>query len=137
MLRSQPAMRPVCPAARRCSVPPRPKQSKRRRSCDQREWPLPCSWGRSFRTSHRAKRTNGSEQQALPPVEVVTLCGEVIEVAPITGRSEEPTSELQSLMRNSYAVFCLKNKNEQYSYTYLSFIPYTDVTSKSPAPSLT
>src|SRR3546814_7589897 len=26
-------------------------------------------------------------------------------------RSEEHTSELQSLMRNSYAVFCLKNKN--------------------------
>src|SRR3546814_4633942 len=26
------------------------------------------------------------------------------------GRSEEPTSDLQSLMRNSYAVFCLKKK---------------------------
>src|SRR3546814_682095 len=31
----------------------------------------------------------------------------------ITGRSEEHTSELQSLMRISYAVFCLKNKQEQ------------------------
>src|SRR3546814_2613006 len=28
----------------------------------------------------------------------------------IGGRSEEHTSELQSLMRNSYAVFCLKKK---------------------------
>src|SRR3546814_1246235 len=27
-------------------------------------------------------------------------------------RSEEHTSELQSLMRNSYAVFCLKNKTQ-------------------------
>src|SRR3546814_9213624 len=27
-------------------------------------------------------------------------------------RSEEPTSELQSLMRNSYAVFCLKKKHK-------------------------
>src|SRR3546814_6887845 len=27
-----------------------------------------------------------------------------------TVRSEEHTSELQSIMRNSYAVFCLKNK---------------------------
>src|SRR3546814_4289972 len=27
-------------------------------------------------------------------------------------RSEEHTSELQSLMRNSYAVFCLKNKTD-------------------------
>src|SRR3546814_5573538 len=30
-------------------------------------------------------------------------------------RSEEHTSELQSLMRISYAVFCLKKKNGQYS----------------------
>src|SRR3546814_14332530 len=29
-------------------------------------------------------------------------------------RSEEHTSELQSLMRNSYAVFCLKKKNTHY-----------------------
>src|SRR3546814_2419539 len=29
-------------------------------------------------------------------------------------RSEEHTSELQSLMRISYAVFCLKKKNQQY-----------------------
>src|SRR3546814_6843226 len=28
-------------------------------------------------------------------------------------RSEEHTSELQSLMRNSYAVFCLKKKNKK------------------------
>src|SRR3546814_3564498 len=31
--------------------------------------------------------------------------------APSPARSEEHTSELQSLMRNSYAVFCLKKKN--------------------------
>src|SRR3546814_1162081 len=29
-----------------------------------------------------------------------------------SGRSEEHTSELQSLMRISYAVFCLKNKTK-------------------------
>src|SRR3546814_7184384 len=32
---------------------------------------------------------------------------------PAQQRSEEHTSELQSLMRNSYAVFCLKNKKEE------------------------
>src|SRR3546814_8692415 len=32
-------------------------------------------------------------------------------------RSEEHTSELQSLMRISYAGFCLKKKNEAYRYT--------------------
>src|SRR3546814_7874438 len=31
----------------------------------------------------------------------------------IPGRSEEHTSELQSLMRISYAVFCLKKKTQQ------------------------
>src|SRR3546814_2320008 len=30
-------------------------------------------------------------------------------------RSEEHTSELQSLMRNSYAVFCLKKTSIQYT----------------------
>src|SRR3546814_9771336 len=32
------------------------------------------------------------------------------------GRSEEHTSELQSLMRISYAVFCLKKKNKKKSH---------------------
>src|SRR3546814_8066405 len=31
----------------------------------------------------------------------------------VEGRSEEHTSELQSLMRNSYAVFCLKKKKTE------------------------
>src|SRR3546814_10338860 len=35
----------------------------------------------------------------------------IVEWQACTGRSEEHTSELQSLMRISYAVFCLKKKN--------------------------
>src|SRR3546814_6620605 len=35
-----------------------------------------------------------------------------------THRSEEHTSELQSLMRISYAVFCLKKKNNKTSKTH-------------------
>src|SRR3546814_2401499 len=35
----------------------------------------------------------------------------VVEESQIGSRSEEHTSELQSLMRISYAVFCLKNKH--------------------------
>src|SRR3546814_1863644 len=34
-----------------------------------------------------------------------------------TQRSEEHTSELQSLMRISYAVFCLKKKKKEYIYS--------------------
>src|SRR3546814_1561672 len=37
-------------------------------------------------------------------------------------RSEEHTSELQSLMRISYAVFCLKKKNTLNSHTYTNHI---------------
>src|SRR3546814_7171322 len=40
----------------------------------------------------------------------------VVTMQPLAGRvrrSEEHTSELQSLMRISYAVFCLKKKNKQ------------------------
>src|SRR3546814_5054423 len=35
------------------------------------------------------------------------------------GRSEEHTSELQSLMRISYAVFCLKKKNKASTHIHL------------------
>src|SRR3546814_1277703 len=35
-------------------------------------------------------------------------------------RSEEHTSELQSLMRSSYAVFCLKKKKQKNRYTRLN-----------------
>src|SRR3546814_2960509 len=38
--------------------------------------------------------------------------------APSAGRSEEHTSELQSLMRISYAVFCLKKKNKHIDTKY-------------------
>src|SRR3546814_6671336 len=37
-------------------------------------------------------------------------------------RSEEHTSELQSLMRISYAVFCLKKKIRQTSSDYTTYI---------------
>src|SRR3546814_9680301 len=36
-------------------------------------------------------------------------------------RSEEHTSELQSLMRISYAVFCLKKKKQSYNKIIMSY----------------
>src|SRR3546814_6198750 len=41
------------------------------------------------------------------------------------GRSEEHTSELQSLMRISYAVFCLKNKKKTYTVHHKNNFQYT------------
>src|SRR3546814_10602420 len=40
------------------------------------------------------------------------------DAANVTVRSEEHTSELQSLMRSSYAVFCLKKKNKKTNIQY-------------------
>src|SRR3546814_4569700 len=47
------------------------------------------------------------------------VTGELFEIdgPRLTCRSEEQTSELQSLMRISYAVFCLKKKNRKYRRT--------------------
>src|SRR3546814_3095520 len=39
-------------------------------------------------------------------------------------RSEEHTSELQSLMRNSYAVFCLKKKTKKQKTIYQKNMKY-------------
>src|SRR3546814_6043974 len=56
------------------------------------------------------------------------LPSEPVELAPAAGgggqmrltekRSEEHTSELQSLMRISYAVFCLKKKKTEHTTKY-------------------
>src|SRR3546814_5261292 len=48
---------------------------------------------------------------------------------PAHRRSEEHTSELQSLMRISYAVFCLKKKKKLL--VHKDQIPYTDLTTIS------
>src|SRR3546814_9625157 len=53
----------------------------------------------------------GYVNRALPDVD---LDGFVDALARRIARSEEHTSELQSLMRTSYAVFCLKNKQNNH-----------------------
>src|SRR3546814_6771467 len=45
-------------------------------------------------------------------------------------RSEEHTSELQSLMRISYAVFCLKKKTKTTATTYKNKTPTQNTTNK-------
>src|SRR3546814_3342136 len=54
-----------------------------------------------------------SVQRANPELE--RRCQEVVDACWALGRSEEHTSELQSLMRISYAVFCLKKKKTEKS----------------------
>src|SRR3546814_5390908 len=50
---------------------------------------------------------------------IIRLASQQLHPFQIAFRSEEHTSELQSLMRISYAVFCLKKKkNNTTDYTY-------------------
>src|SRR3546814_5610347 len=58
--------------------------------------------------------TNGSDEV----VEQITKhLNRLVDVVKVVDRSEEHTSELQSLMRMSYAVFCLKKKTTHKQYT--------------------
>src|SRR3546814_7790448 len=58
-----------------------------------------------------ARATQAAEAKLGDPAAVAAL-----EAHEANGRSEEHTSELQSLMRISYAVFCLKKKNKQQEH---------------------
>src|SRR3546814_10633476 len=49
--------------------------------------------------------------------QILTIIDEPIPAEIDGDRSEEHTSELQSLMRNSYAVFCLKKKKKNNQTT--------------------
>src|SRR3546814_2364087 len=66
--------------------------------------------GTGFRVAKRGMLgpdfSNGDPGAPLIPIEET--------IHAFTERSEEHTSELQSLMRISYAVFCLKKKTNQY-----------------------
>src|SRR3546814_4092326 len=55
----------------------------------------------------------GTGMVTLPPLLMVPL---LFLAGALAGRSEEHTSELQSLMRISYAVFCLKNKKPYHHH---------------------
>src|SRR3546814_6485912 len=59
-----------------------------------------------------ARMTQSNSESRARQRSVVSVSSRPDRVTPVTAtRSEEHTSELQSLMRISYAVFCLKKKN--------------------------
>src|SRR3546814_2312892 len=80
----------------------------------------------SFPTSFRRDGRRRSTPTSNPAIR--SRCGGAAR------RSEEHTSELQSLMRISYAVFCLKKKkNQKYRYPQLT----TKLTSDRSTPHVT
>src|SRR3546814_6102498 len=89
----------------------------------QRQQPRMADRRRAGRHDQLRRRRDGSDQVMSVPPPFLPYGRQVIDdddvaaVAEVlrgefltTGRSEEHTSELQSLMRISYAVFCLKKK---------------------------
>src|SRR3546814_5713056 len=72
---------------------------------------------RSGNTGAPAPRTSLLAQAPSSPRQAAAVATRAMKrlldcmIVPLKNRSEEHTSELQSLMRISYAVFCLKKKN--------------------------
>src|SRR3546814_4093881 len=91
--------------ARTAAVAQQPLRNSRR-SRSRRSWielGMACSSAGQEFGRHQHKRHHRTQALlVVVPLEVVA--------GPAVGRSEEHTSELQSLMRISYAVFCLKKK---------------------------
>src|SRR3546814_10818711 len=97
----------------------RPKATTLMKCCAtmQAEWVATCS--------RRPKRIDFTMAETKVPVAPKNMVRK-LEKAPVAttlkrpgapsgGRSEEHTSELQSLMRISYAVFCLKKKKDKHN----------------------
>src|SRR3546814_8692484 len=79
------------------------------------------SYGRVFDLTVVSRPQSASDRPRMATLEAALFeRGRPVLLAPPTplgtlgeNRSEEHTSELQSLMRTSYAVFCLKKKNNK------------------------
>src|SRR3546814_8235754 len=63
--------------------------------------------------SHRPKRRGTQASNSFFGTTGLATAGCRVKAIPEAPRSEEHTSELQSLMRISYAVFCLKKKKNK------------------------
>src|SRR3546814_8866845 len=63
---------------------------------------------------HAGPQRNGEPVGALHDARMQILVGAIEGAHAFRLRSEEHTSELQSLMRISYAVFCLTNNNQHH-----------------------
>src|SRR3546814_6771867 len=72
--------------------------------------PTPSRRGSAAHSSVPSRRNTPCRPESSPEPERTSIPRRVSS-ARMRGRSEEHTSELQSLMRTSYAVFCLKKKN--------------------------
>src|SRR3546814_7699413 len=74
------------------------------------DWTVPQRWDELTAEDHWVWDTLFARQQTLLHGRAVEAFERGLDMLHLS-RSDEHTSELQSLMRNSYAVFCLKTTN--------------------------
>src|SRR3546814_4365518 len=84
----------------------------RRAQADSRVLIVTCALPHVERAAQELSRNLGIDTLSLDRLLIDTLHAQTDQI----GRSEEHTSELQSLLRISYAVFCLKKKKYNTAY---------------------
>src|SRR3546814_10318076 len=86
---------------------------------------FPIDWQHNVGRGALVTTVNGCDGEVTPVREIAVSAAAALNIdfatVDVVKRSEEHTSELQSLMRISYAVFCLKNK----IYRHYSILPHT------------
>src|SRR3546814_8331702 len=92
-------------------------------SSDLRQTKITSIWAGALRRSHLGSSAVGSRGQ---------LSFIAFQRPASSSRSEEHTSELQSLMRISYAVFCLKKKPEHKNRLISTLWPHIHNTNNPP-----
>src|SRR3546814_10303977 len=86
-----------------------------------------CRRGPDARRCKAPQFTQATERQSLPPRHRQVIVVLMSPLQCVSARSEEHTSELQSLMRNSYAVFCLNKKTQQTQHYNSKKISYMTI----------
>src|SRR3546814_9958193 len=93
---------------------PTPSEETRRRAFEglRKRTPSPAMDARARAALDKSKEAMAQEREAMS-----RRLGQVLGLDAPDMRSEEHTSELQSLMRISYAVFCFKKKQQLHRHT--------------------
>src|SRR3546814_5080389 len=84
---------------------------------DRQLEPIRVGWNRRRRSTDPVNLLYPFEVEVAGPREAGSAAEHLLEILEAGLRSEEHTSELQSLMRISYAVFCLKKKTNNNAAT--------------------
>src|SRR3546814_3115000 len=84
------------------------------------------SRNRRSNASIPARASSSGGKTRIGKLRSITAIGPCATSAVLKARSEEHTSELQSLMRISYAVFCLKKK-KKHTDQYKTHVEKTDI----------